>query len=464
MREPFVVVDLLGRLRDCNSAYRNMLGYGEEEFQPLTPEKWRPMEQRIIEEQILHQGFSDVYEKEYRRKDGTVFPVELRTFLIRDEAGKPVEIWAIVRDITERKLAEARLCESGERYRRLVEQMVDGLFVADRQGRYVDVNPAGCALLGMTREEVLQRSISDVVVPEDLPRLPAEIAAFADGKVHRSEWRFRRKDGSVFVGEVSGRELPDGRLQGLLRDVSERKRGEAELEQLVAERTARLQELVAELEHFSYTITHDMRAPLRAMKGFAELANLAYTEGDQKTPAEFLGRISTAADRMDRLITDALNYNRAVRQELPLEEVDAEDLLRGMLDTYPGLHASKARIQLEGKWPRVLGNQAGLTQCFSNLLENAVKFVKPGRLPEIRVWAEAREGWVRIWVEDQGVGIPRELLPKVFDMFSQGSRGYEGTGIGLALVRKVTQRMGGRVGVESEEGQGTRSWIELKLA
>jgi CheY-like chemotaxis protein len=103
-----------------------------------------------------------------------------------------------------------------------------------------------------------------------------------------------------------------------------------------------------------------------------------------------------------------------------------------------------------------------LTQCFSNLLGNAVKFVRPGEKPEVRVWAEDREGWSRIWIEDKGIGISREMLPRVFDMFSRGSRNYEGTGVGLALVRKVAQRMGGRAGVESDEGIGSRFWIEVK--
>jgi signal transduction histidine kinase len=102
-----------------------------------------------------------------------------------------------------------------------------------------------------------------------------------------------------------------------------------------------------------------------------------------------------------------------------------------------------------------------LTQCFSNLLGNAVKFRKPGQTPEIRIWAEQRDRWARIWVEDNGIGISKSMLPRVFDMFSRGHRTHEGTGIGLALVRKVMDRMGGKTGVESEEGKGSRFWLEL---
>jgi signal transduction histidine kinase len=205
---------------------------------------------------------------------------------------------------------------------------------------------------------------------------------------------------------------------------------------------------------------------------------------------------------MDSLITDALNYNRTVRQELALAPVDAGRLLRGMVDTYPELQPSRAQIEIEGEIPLVMGNEAGLTQCFSNLLGNAVKFAKPGQTPRIRIWAELRNaecriqnaecgnehpesriqhpassptehaprnttphsalGTVRIWIEDNGIGIPEPMLPRVFDMFARGHQGYEGTGIGLALVRKVMDRMGGKVGVESEEGKGSRFWLDLK--
>jgi signal transduction histidine kinase/CheY-like chemotaxis protein len=240
------------------------------------------------------------------------------------------------------------------------------------------------------------------------------------------------------------------------------RQGKAGLERKVAERTTKLRELVGELEHFSYTITHDLKSPLRAMKGYAEITATMCGDSARKEVKEALSRISISAERMECLITDALNYSRAVRQELPLTNVDTGALLNGMLQSYPDLQPSKVNIRVEGKLPTVQGNEAGLTQCFSNLLVNAVKFVKPGEKPLIRVWAEERGDWARIWVEDNGIGISKEMLPRVFDMFSRGSTSHEGTGIGLALVRKVTQRMGGRTGVESEEGKGSRFWLEVK--
>jgi signal transduction histidine kinase len=238
----------------------------------------------------------------------------------------------------------------------------------------------------------------------------------------------------------------------------------AALDCQVRERTLELQELVNELEHFSYTITHDMRAPLRAMHGYAGMLQEECLSSLGESGREYLQRISTAASRMDQLITDALSYSKAVRLELAMTAIDPIRLLRGMIDSYPMFQPPKARIELIDGIPPVLANEAGLTQCFSNLLSNAVKFVTPGTTPHVRIRAERQPDSLRLWFEDNGIGIPPAMQPRLFRMFQRLSKTYEGTGIGLALVRKVAERMGGRVGVESEPGKGSRFWIDLKPA
>ena len=167
---------------------------------------------------------------------------------------------------------------------------------------------------------------------------------------------------------------------------------------------------------------------------------------------------------MYNLINDALNYTKAALQELPLQEVDLSKLVRGLLDTYPNLHAENMGISIDGPLPIVLGNESLLTQCFSNLLGNAVKFVARGVRPKVRVCSENKDGFARIWVEDNGIGIPKRSQPLLFAMFRKLDTQYEGTGIGLAIVRKAVERMGGKVGVESEPGQGSRFWVELRVA
>ena len=175
-------------------------------------------------------------------------------------------------------------------------------------------------------------------------------------------------------------------------------------------------------------------------------------------------RITIGAARLDNLINDALNYTKAALQEFPLQEVDLSKLICGLLDTYPNLHAENTDIGIDGQLPIVLGNESLLTQCFSNLLGNAVKFVAPGVRPKVRVWSEIKDGFARIWVEDNGIGIPKHAQARLFAMFQKLDTQYEGTGIGLAIVRKVVGRMGGKVGVESEPDRGSRFWVELRVA
>ena len=241
-------------------------------------------------------------------------------------------------------------------------------------------------------------------------------------------------------------------------------RANADLEQIVQQRTAELRATIEELEHFSYSITHDLRAPLRAMQSFAALLLMKAKGSLNEEEREYLRRIATAAARMDGLVTDALDFTKAMRVELPVRPVEPAAVLRDLLETYPDFHNSRADIRIDGPLPAVLANPAGLAQCFSNLLRNAVKFVAPGVTPRIRIAAEVRNGAVRLWVTDNGIGIPREFHGRLFQMFERASRDHEGTGIGLALVRKVAQRMGGAVGVDSEPGHGSRFWIELPAA
>ena len=237
------------------------------------------------------------------------------------------------------------------------------------------------------------------------------------------------------------------------------------LEKLVEERTSDLRKSVDELEHFSYSITHDMRAPLRAMRSFATLLLGECKEGFSSEAREYLQNISKSAERMDHLIVDALDYTKAMREKMPLAAVDADALVRGVLESYPAFHPSVARIQIQGTLPPVIGNRAGLTQCISNLLENAVKFALPGQMPQVRIRAgTVGGGRVRLWFEDKGISIPKEHQVRIFEMFQRLNQNYEGTGIGLALVHKVMERMNGRVGVESEPGQGSRFWLELDAA
>ena len=251
-----------------------------------------------------------------------------------------------------------------------------------------------------------------------------------------------------------------------------------DLERRVAERTASLEETISDLEDFSHSITHDLRAPLRAIRSFAQILGEECLACGRPKAQEHIHRITSAAARMDRLIQDVLQYSRLARSELRLSPVNVQELLRGIIESYPAFQPPQVEIQINGPLPRMLGNEAALTQCFSNLLGNALKFVAPGTRPQVRVWAErvgdpkaetrdpqpATLSIVRLSFADNGIGIPKDAHERIFKMFQRLDKSYDGTCVGLTVVRKAVEKMGGKVGLESEPGRGSRFWIELKAA
>jgi signal transduction histidine kinase len=257
---------------------------------------------------------------------------------------------------------------------------------------------------------------------------------------------------------------------GICIDIDDQKRAQkllvehsGELEGQVHARTGELRETVSELEAFSYSVSHDMRAPLRAMQGFAQLLLQKHEATLDARSVDQLRRIDASAARLDALIEDVLTYSRLLRSEIVLRPVDLDGLVRDVIDTYPHLQANGAEITTLGTLPVVIANEASLTQVVSNLLSNAVKFVTPGTPPRVRLHAEEVDNDIRLWVEDNGIGIDTRDHSRIWNIFTRIGRvkDYAGTGIGLAIARKAAERMGGTIGVESEPGHGSRFWLRL---
>lgn len=234
------------------------------------------------------------------------------------------------------------------------------------------------------------------------------------------------------------------------------------LESRVAERTADLQRMVEEMEAFSYSVSHDLRSPLRSLDGYARALQEDY--GNELPPGaiNYLEKIARAARRMDSLTQDVLAYTRATRCEMEITAVDLDSLIAEVIEQYPALGAYADRIRIQQPLGRVLGHGPSLIQCFSNLLGNAVKFVPEERLPVIEVFSKLRGTFRRVSVKDNGVGIDSQHHGRIFRMFERAAKKqFAGTGIGLAIVKKAAERMGGAVGVISEPGLGAEFWIDL---
>jgi len=280
---------------------------------------------------------------------------------------------------------------------------------------------------------------------------------------------FRERAEKLVIGMAAQAAIAmdNARLFAALREAREQlTRHNQRLEEQVALRTAALRETIQELEAFSYSVSHDMRSPLRAMHGYADALLTDYKERLDSTAALYLTRIHRAAKRMDLLIQDVLAYSRVAKGEIQLGRVNVESVIADVIAHYPLLDDEHAKISISTPIPLVIGHEAYITQIVSNYLSNAVKFVKPGTFPTVDISAKDEGEMVRISFRDNGIGITPQQRKQLFQIFGRvySEKKFEGTGIGLAIAKKAAERMGGSVGVESEAGEGSEFFVVLRKA
>jgi signal transduction histidine kinase len=250
-----------------------------------------------------------------------------------------------------------------------------------------------------------------------------------------------------------------------LRELEERQAQELAIR--VAERPAELEKSRAELEAFSYSVSHDLRAPLRAVEGFSQALLEDYGETLDESGRDYAERLVLAAHNMDALIRDLLAYSQLSRTEMTLVPVDLGQVVAEAQRAMAAeIAEKKARVVVEPNLPSVIAHPTTLVQVVLNLLRNAVKFVAPGEVPRVQVYASPQAGQVRLYVRDNGIGIDPRHQERVFLPFERlhGADRYPGTGIGLSIVRRGVERMEGKVGLRSAVGEGSRFWIELPSA
>ena len=219
-----------------------------------------------------------------------------------------------------------------------------------------------------------------------------------------------------------------------------------------------------QMESFCYSIAHDLRAPLRAMQGFTTALVEDYTGAFDPTGREYADRIVTSAQRMERLIQDLLNYRRLSHINITFEAVNLENAVDATLDELaPDIQRQNAVVTVHRPLPFVRANQLMIEDILRNLVSNALKFVAAGVTPRVEIWSTTTQGGIRVYVKDNGIGIEPEYHERIFRVFEKlhGSATEQATGIGLALVRKSIERLGGHVGVESNTGKGSCFWFEL---
>ena len=400
------------------------------------------------------------------RKDGSRFWANVTITRLNDEAGNLIGFGKITRDLTERRRAE-------QRYRQLIESVSDyAIFSLDPSGIVTSWNLGAERIKGYSAEEIIGQHFSRFYPPEYLAAgLPAYVLAQAEQNGHweGEGWRLR-KDGSRFWSSavVTAIRDEDGDLVGfskVTRDITDRKLLLDQIKEHAAKLELRVKEREqtnADLEAFSYSVSHDLRAPLRAIQGFASALKEDYADTLDATATSYLTTISDSALRMNRLVHDLLNYSRLNRIDIesqPVSVAEALEQARLELADSPGEIAVHVAPGLQ-----VAAHESTLVQVLFNLLSNALKFHLPEVIPKVAVTAAPLDdGSVRISITDNGIGIAPQHQERIFNVFERlhGQETYPGTGIGLAIVKRGMQRMHGKVGLQSADGDGSTFWVEL---
>ncbi len=415
-------------------------------------------------------------EKRFVRKDGRIVWVQLTVAGLGRDGAKPTRCMAVVDDITLRKETEKALVQSERRYRAIVEAEPECVKVVSENGELLEMNPAGLAMLEASSiNEVQKHGMMELIVPKYRTAFSKLHEKAISGKRGLLQFEIVGLQGTPRWLETHAAPLPDSdgcvtKMLGITRDITERKQAEevvrqlnAELENRVLERTAQLEAANKELESFSYSVSHDLRAPLRGVDGYARMlqedcGGQLDTEG-----IRLIGVVRSEAQRMGRLIDDLLAFSRTGRKHFEVSPIDMRSLA---LAAYESIIPSMQEKSIDFKLnllPSSHGDPALLLQVFVNLINNAVKFSRNQFAPIIEVGFEVGNGVTIYFVKDNGVGFDARYSQKLFGVFQRlhSEEEFEGTGIGLALVQRIIQRHGGKVWATSKPNSGATFYFTI---
>ncbi len=394
-----------------------------------------------------------------------------------DDEGRPSGAIGLLFDITRRKWAEAALSESERRWRAIFERSVSGIALSNLNGDILESNLAFQRMLGYSGEELHHMRFSELAHPEDLPEELAGVEKLFNGEENffTMEKRYLRKNGNLLWANMTAALIPGENGDpcfglAIIDDITERKKAErvlrqinSELEQRARQRTAELEAANRELESFSYSVSHDLRAPLRAIDGYGHLLEMDYAsqlEGDGQV---LLSNIRQATQKMGHLIDDLLKLSRVSRAEMTIAPVNLSaitgQLLRVLAEQEP---ERQVQIEVEAElW--VQGDASLLQVAMDNLLRNAWKFTSKTGQPFIQVGALKEARPIIYYVRDNGAGFSMQYADKLFIPFQRlhSADEFEGTGVGLATVQRVIQRHSGRLWAESAPGKGATFYFTL---
>jgi PAS domain S-box-containing protein len=478
MHSPYAIfVNRDDRVTLVNDACLRLFGaQREEELLGKSPfELMHPDNHALIRERInrLRDTGEDAEptEEHIVRLDGVVVDVEVTASPFDDQGTRSAHV--VLRDITERKRAEAEIRGMAL----MLDTAPNSITVHDFDGRFLYANQRTFELHGYSPDEFLALNLAQVDVPADARLIAARTQELRERGRASFEVAHLRKDGTTLPLEVSIKGTTWGGKEAILNvatDITERKQAEAqirqlneELEQRVVERTAKLEVANQDLEAFSYSVSHDLRAPLRAIAGFSAILQRRYRDLLDDKGRHFLDNIVSAGDSMGVLIDDLLGYSRLGRGMVRSEPVPLAPIVARLRVIFEErIAAAGATWEIAKPLATPMGDSTLLEQILTNLIDNALMYRSPDSTPHVRVTATRHGHRVTLAVTDDGIGIPVEYRERIFEVFARlhTNDEYPGTGIGLAVVRKAARLMGGDVTVESTVGVGSTFSVDLPEA
>jgi PAS domain S-box-containing protein len=465
---------------DVNDAAVAHYGYSRAEFLQMRITDIRPeedIERLLADVRSLRPSLQSSGEWRHRLRDGRVIDVEIASHTLEFRGGLAALV--VVHDVTDRKQAELALKRSEGRKAAILESALDCIVTIDEDGRVVDFNPAAERTFGYRYAEVVGRPLVELIIPPDLRQAHRDgLARYRATGEHavlgrRIEMRAMRADGSEFPVELAitpFRERGEAMFTGYLRDISERKRAEEEIRQLnvelearVAERTIRLEAANRELDAFSYSVSHDLRAPLRSVDGFSKALLDDYADNLDPKARNYLQRVRAAAQRMGELIDDLLDLSRLGRAELSRNSVSLSEIAQIVAMELRKRDPDR-QVEVDIQDGLVVdGDRRLLRIALENLLGNAWKFTAKVAQARIQFGGEHTGGGTVYFVRDNGAGFDMTYVAKLFQPFQRlhGNADFPGTGIGLATVHRIVDRHGGRAWAEGTVGTGATVYFTL---
>ncbi len=474
--DPLVTISPEGKITDVNEATVTATGVAREALvgSDFSDYFTKPDKAREGYQRVLREGSVTDYPLALRHVSGKVMEVLYNASVYRDEKGDVSGVFAAARDITERKRAEEELRAVSLYSRSLIEASLDPLVTISVEGKVTDVNEATVQVTGVPRQSLVGSDFSGYFTEPDKARAGYQ-EVFAKGLVTDYPLALRHVSGKVteVLYNASVYRNEKGEVAGVFaaaRDVTERKLAEDELrkyhehlEELVRERTGQLETANKDLEGFAYSVSHDLRVPLRAIDGFSQQVLKHYADKLDDEGKRYLNVVRDNTKKMGQLIDDILAFSRMGRAGMSMSEINMEELAHAVFEDLK-LNLGERELTLEIKpLPLCHGDLSMLRQVLINLMANAIKFTRPKEAPFVEVGGRA-EGTENIYyVKDNGAGFDMQYADKLFGVFQRlhGVAEFEGTGIGLAIVKRVVIRHGGRVWAEGKVNEGATFYFAL---